>query len=344
MTKAGTFIASPPPPANESADDFALELAARQALSDFWADRKEPSPPNADLDRLVEIRRAGFLSELVVVAYARPGWTIPGPAVSALRLDEFRKRYQNTRAPGTHAALRPSSGKLHPDIPGADFPDPASLPYGAQSCGAALPERRAAWQRWASIEPRLGAAPLAAASSPDFLKELMALKRDPERAARGVTWVSDRVFYLAMLDGFCAVEAHDWPRAIAALTRAVSLAPTHPNARLELATALTSVGQNKEALKLADDVIAMADDACTAARGWRRRGYILVELDALPAARAAYERSLEIDPGNHIALNELKTIAAALKKGKSVKEIPELSTPGEPRLWTTTCHPVGQLN
>jgi tetratricopeptide (TPR) repeat protein len=265
--------------------------------------------------------------------------------VSALRLAEFAKRYADARVPGTHAMLRLASGKVHPDVPGADFPDPEAIPYEVASCGLAQAERRAVWQRWAALEPRLGAAPLAAATTPDFLHALMAAQQDATRAARGVTWVSPRVLHLAMLEGFCAIEVQDWARAIDFLTRAMSLEPTHPNARLELSLALTSVGRNDEALKLADSVIAMAEDACTAARAWRRRGYVLVELDSLRAARAAYEKSLEIEPGNHVALKELQTIDAAMKQGKSVKDIPELVVPpGGRRTWTTSCKPAGVLN
>src|SRR5262245_49580112 len=63
LGKLKAYQEHPPPPANESADDFTLELAARDVQADIWTNmRKDGSAPaNASLDRLVDIRRAGLL-------------------------------------------------------------------------------------------------------------------------------------------------------------------------------------------------------------------------------------------------------------------------------------------
>ncbi len=337
--KAGLFMKRPPPPANESADDFELEIGARDGLLEVWgggADR----PPNAELDQEVMVRRAGFLPELVVLLYARAGWTIPGNTVSALRLEEFATRFSGDYTPVTLARIKPPSGKLTPDIPGRDFPDPQLLPISPATCGIALEQRRTAWERWAILQPRLGGIPVAASSQQQFARQLVAVKSDAARAGSAVTWVSERVAHLAWLDGFCAVEAKDWPRALSALTRAAFLDPSNPAMRLELSLALTMLGRLKEGLQEVDRVLASTEDGCQAASAWRRRGYILIDLDALEAARRAYETSLKLEPGNPIALRELSTIATALKQHKAVRDIPEVTADPAKSMVVTRCPSV----
>jgi len=252
-------------------------------------------------------------------------------------LKEFAKRFSGDYKPVTLAAIKPPSGKLVPDVPGRDFPDPQSLPMAVATCGMALAQRRTAWERWAILEPRLGGIPVSASSPLHFARQLVAVKSDAARADKAVTWVSERVAYLAMLDGFCAVEAKDWPRALAMLARAASVDPSNPNPRLELSLALTMLGRLKEGLQEVDRVLATTEDGCQIASAWRHRGYILIELDALEAARRAYETSLELDPGNQIALRELSTIATALKQHKAVRDIPEVTGDPAQNMVVTKC-------
>jgi tetratricopeptide (TPR) repeat protein len=69
---------------------------------------------------------------------------------------------------------------------------------------------------------------------------------------------------------------------------------------------------------------ADADDNCTLARAWRRRGYIRFEQQRWDEARAAYERSLEYQPGNELALTELELISQQI--GPSDPLSPALTT------------------
>ena len=211
-------------------------------------------------------------------------------------------------------------------MPGADFPDPARLPIAPASCRVAVDERRAAWERWDRI------APCAVARSACRRRcTSAASSRRSKRAAQGtppdVTWVSVRVGHLALLDGYCAVEARNWPLAVELLTRAVALAPAAADPHLELSGALTQSGRLADALRHTDEAIAHEKDGCLVGIAWRRRGYILVEMEAFEAARIAYEKSLEIDPGNPLALSELKTIATAMKQPGNWRTKPQ---PGQP--------------
>jgi hypothetical protein len=312
--KLGRYLEQPPPPANESADDFPYEIAGREAQCKMWVEQAGTEKRrNAELDRQVEIWRAGFLPELVVAVHAQPGWTIPSKTVSSLRFEALAKRFPGNYQPGAPVAVKPRSGKLVPDSPGEDFPDPQQLPIGPESCGRAAGERDAAWRRWRALEAKLGGAPVAASSTQDFVRQLLAVQRHGEPVPRGVTWVSRRVAHLALLEGFCAIEDKDWPRAVSTLTLASSLDRANPTPRLELSLALTYARRLDDALKEVDRALAFTEDACAVALGWRRRGYILIELGALEAARFAYEKSLSIEPGNSIAERELEVIAGEIK-------------------------------
>lgn len=331
--KAGLYTKHKPPAANQSADDFELELGARRDQSEFWASHKAKGPGSAELDRQVEIWRAGFLPELVVAIFSKPGWTVPGAAIAALRPEEFARRFSGQYSARVGAVLKLASNKVFPDVPGADFPDPASLPYGPQSCGKASSERAEAWRRWTELEPRLGGDPIAASDTRDFVRQLIARKRDRGSADRGATWVSHRVGYLADLEGFCAVEASDWPRAKEWLTRAAAMSPADDAPRSELSLVYNKLGRNKEALAETDHILETTHEGCAIARAWRRRGYILIDMGDLEAAREAYEQSLVVDPGNQIALDELNTIS---KAGAPAE--PGVATPAPPRVLLTTCH------
>jgi tetratricopeptide (TPR) repeat protein len=324
VAKAGSYQARRPPPANDSADDFYLELAGRQAMNQFW--REKRTKPDRELDRQVEIEKAGLLPELVIAIHGRPGWTIPGATIAKLRLEEFAASFAGEYSNEMAVALKLPNGRIVAPVPGADFPDPRPLPIAPSSCHLAIGDRRAAWERWKAIAPRLGGRPISASSPAQFGRQLLALKREAGTPP-DVTWVSDRVGHLAFLDGYCAVEARNWPLAIEMLGRTVALSPASADPRLELAGALTSAGRLDEGLRHADTVIATTKDGCAAGVAWRKRGYILIEMGAFEAARAAYEKSLTIDPGNPIALSELQTIEKAMKQPGDWRTKPQ---PGQP--------------
>ena len=206
------------------------------------------------------------------MVHSRPGWTVPAKAVASFRLQEFVTRFAGDYRPGAPVVLKTASGKLVPDDPGGDFPDPQQLPVQPSSCGQEIEARQAAWTRWRSLEGKLGGMPVAAASPIHFGQQLLAVQQDPAFAGKPITWVSLRVAHLATLEGYCAVEKKDWPRALESLERAVALAPAESAPRLELALTLTSMARNREALAQVDRVLRSKPEGCSAALAWRRRG------------------------------------------------------------------------
>lgn len=310
LAKLKTYQEQPPPPANESADDFAIELAGRDMQATFWADLKQKESISHPLfDREIEIQRAGLLPELVIGVHGKPGWTVPGAALSKLRFQAFVEKFAGNYQAATPVHVKTPSGKVLPDVPGDDFPDPAAIPMGAASCGTRLDERNAAWSRFDALAKRLGGVPVSALSTIDFAKQLIAAKDEDAHRTRGVTWVSAKVGYLATLDAFCAVERKNWPEATRSIARAITLRPGDAGPRLEMALALTAVNRPDDALAQVTRAMSLTHDGCTIGLAWRRRGYILVEKGALDAAEDAYKNSLKYDPSNRIAKNELVEIA-----------------------------------
>src|SRR5450631_876897 len=59
------------PQHNRSADDYSIELGARSVMADFWMEAGRPKSPY--LDELVEIKKAGFLEDYVLVYFRKTG-------------------------------------------------------------------------------------------------------------------------------------------------------------------------------------------------------------------------------------------------------------------------------
>ncbi|HEY4183734.1 MAG TPA: hypothetical protein VGP07_01645 [Polyangia bacterium] len=337
--RAAAYEKLRPPLANQSADDYQLELVGRQMQSEFWAGlREKGAAPFPQFDRQVEIWKAGFLPELLVSIYAHPGWTVPGPVVKALRLPQFAHRFPGDYETKLAIAVISPAGKKFPDVPGADFPDPAALPIHPDSCERLRDDRAAAWRRWDALTSRLGGVPVAARNPLQFAGALDRVKDDPAYLARGVTWVSWRVGHLAYLEGFCALEAKDAARAVETLTRAVGLTPTDVRPRLELGMALAMVKRYDEALVQDRDVIDHTADACTIATALRHEGFTYFDMGLLESARLAYEKSLEYEPRSPLAAQELKGIATALSARHDAPKEAAAFVPPASRSMLTECN------
>lgn len=92
---------------------------------------------------------------------------------------------------------------------------------------------------------------------------------------------------------------------------------TLPDLMSELAIAHADLKDFTKSLAIYDDALTietMPDS--NRARLHRGRGFALIELGLLDEAEAAYRKSLELAPGNKVALNELNYIAS-LRKGRT---------------------------
>jgi tetratricopeptide (TPR) repeat protein len=303
---------------NQSADDFAIELGARTALAGFWgSERAKASKPNADLDLMVDLQRAGFLDEYVVSYFAKPGWTVPGEALATFDLAGFvtwRGNRLDGHQPVTLAGVEPARGPRWPERPGAGLPDPNDFFPKKVPCASSVPRMKQALAGWAKEEASLDGAPLAATSREEFARLVGWAHAQPQYQRRGITWISPTAADLNYLIGFCAVEQQDLAEATRALGESVRLAPLAPGPRLELAHVLVGQKRFDEADQQIDGVLATTQDRCQLGLAWRRRGFVLVERGRLEEAYAAYQKSLEHDPASRVALDEMVFIVSELQK------------------------------
>jgi tetratricopeptide (TPR) repeat protein len=301
---------------NQSGDDYALELGARAVLADVWAEKRQMQT-NPYLDLLLDVRRAGFLEEYVVTYFAKPGWTIPGDALSELTLAEFgrwgKTRLANHQAQ-TLVTVEPTSAAPFPTAPGGELPSAGALSPKLVACSASVPRINAELALWAKEEATLDGVALAAANRTEFLRDLDWARGQPAYRRRGVTWVSSTAADLAFLLGFCAVERQEFAAATRALRESLRLDPLSPGTRLELAHVLVQGRQFDDADREIDGVLSTTSDRCQLARAHRQRGYILVERGRLEEAYAAYQKSLEYEPSSQLALREMMFIAQEVQR------------------------------
>lgn len=115
---------------------------------------------------------------------------------------------------------------------------------------------------------------------------------------------------IALLLGAEAVERGEYAEAIAVLDRGLKIQPGNWLLINERLAALLGQSRWADALALADETLASSDLLVSlhAAPFHRRRGSSLIELGRLDEASAAFEASLETEPGSATAKNELDYI------------------------------------
>lgn len=314
---------------NKAAEDYEIELAARKTLATFWAAQQESNPARSDpyLDKLVATDKAGFLEEYVLYFFVQPGWTVSGTSLAQIDLEEF-VTWGNANLGGMeHPTLATLESTLHErpqasSQPGAALPDPAQYALSSAACVASREALVAAGLQWTEESKLLDGAPVAAADKNEFLVVTMRQRNAEPFRSEGMAWVADRPGRLTHAAGFCAVEAEDLLDAEWWLRKAASMRPLDVGIQAELVHVLISERRLREADALIDQTMGVTESPCDLAGLWRRRGYIRFEEGRLEESRTAYLKSLEYDPGNSLALSELRLLDQSLPKSDQVAEPP----------------------
>lgn len=141
---------------------------------------------------------------------------------------------------------------------------------------------------------------------------------------------------IAMILGSEAIERRAFEEAHRHLDAGLALQPLDRLLLNEKMVVLHAQARWDEAYELLKTALTAGDPLLQAnpALLQRRLGYTLVELGRLNEARAAYEASLEAEPGNATALAELQFIADAEAGNPSYGEI-QITAPLAPRPETT---------
>ena len=139
---------------------------------------------------------------------------------------------------------------------------------------------------------------------------------DPDGSKKTVFWVNasySKAFYLL---AFIHVERKDWFTAMAFIDQALSLEPDHPLLLCEKALILLHLGRHQESYDLFTIAAEIRPWAPLSqiAKALRGAAVALIDLKRLDEAEALLKKSLEIEPENKVALNELNYIKG-LRKG-----------------------------
>jgi tetratricopeptide (TPR) repeat protein len=150
--------------------------------------------------------------------------------------------------------------------------------------------------------------------------------------AAEIVWTPQPYAEAGFLLGYYYDDIGDTADAIAALNAGLVAEPANAALLGERGAAFNGAKRFEEGLASYDAALATADlPDKTRARLLRGRGFALTELKRYDEAEQAYQTSLGLDPGNALALNELKYIAglkagAAPTPGSIIKAKP----PGQP--------------
>jgi tetratricopeptide (TPR) repeat protein len=143
---------------------------------------------------------------------------------------------------------------------------------------------------------------IAAWSPEDLMSQL-------DGTERTVTWIAPSYSRALYLLGFIAIERGDLLNATMFLDASLSF-EQHPDAMTERAV----LAQQAKTLDLALDLYTQVSTASRSsdlqrARAWRGRGSVLIDMNRLYDAEAAYRTSLELQPDHRLALAQLDYIA-----------------------------------
>ncbi len=107
-----------------------------------------------------------------------------------------------------------------------------------------------------------------------------------------------------------AVEQKDLSRASVYINRALELEPDHPEILCEKALIMNHLGHLKDAYELyVNAVYSRAwNSNMIQAKAMRGAGIVLEELGNLDAAAVMLKKSLQLEPANQVAMNELSHI------------------------------------
>ena len=151
-----------------------------------------------------------------------------------------------------------------------------------------------------------------------FLDECQ--KKQTPLARSQVTRVHDSFAQALQMKAFIASSRKEWDRAADYLSKTMSYAPYKAAPHLEMGYVLNAQGKAQEALESHKKGYALAvahgatrTEQAVALRGL---GCAQIEIDDLEAAVKSFTKSLELEPGNKLALNELQYIEQLKARGR----------------------------
>src|ERR1041384_3427363 len=312
---------------------FEEEFQGRWIMADSCAHNLQQgkSPPSAYLVDLLRVHRAGFLREYVWWYLGQPSWPAQQQPPKLLAFMAWTRLNLRNHAVETHGGI-----EIAREEAGKDASDRGSSPHPAG--GRALDVRSGG-----GAELNSQVAAMGAAIQRGSLDEAARLFETLNPAVQGLFKESDAVyrcfrsqrqlnFFIASQPELRKIRVLDWcvawgiflkafslsksqrfAEALPSVEVVVNLAPLFTQAQIEKGYILNRLRRPQEALaaytrgwELAARLPENLDFAAAALRG---QAVAWVELNELDRAVKLLQDSLIIEPGNQIAINELKYIA-----------------------------------
>jgi tetratricopeptide (TPR) repeat protein len=154
-----------------------------------------------------------------------------------------------------------------------------------------------------------------------------------------VSWVLNAYPRAYFHLGFLCVQRRQFERALGYLERALALEPGNPQVICEMAQTLAHLGRWPGALALYEQIQEVGPHISSQdlAMAWRGRGFVLIEMEQLDEAEAAFHTSLELEPDNRLALGELEYIEH-LRQGGDPVGAEAIATLGPDATTCAVCH------
>ena len=163
-------------------------------------------------------------------------------------------------------------------------------------------------------------------------------RKHPAWGGTSSEWIPPSYSHAYYLLAYAEEGLGDLAAAMDALDRGLKLEPDHPLLIAEEAYVYQVRRQYVQALKLysqaADVRIWAPDDQL--AHALRGQGYCLTEMGQFDAAEAAYRKSLELQPGNLTAINELGYISRRRSAPAPTAAVPNSGGAARPQVIRTT--------
>ena len=141
-----------------------------------------------------------------------------------------------------------------------------------------------------------------------YLNQQNRLKRvDEKYKKKGILWYPESYSKAYYLLAYMAVEEKDWAKGLEYINRGIELEDDHPLLLSEKALILGQMGKHKKSYKMYMKSLSCRPWALPKwrARAFRGAGIALTEMNRLDEAENMFKKSLELEPDNKTAKDEL---------------------------------------
>jgi tetratricopeptide (TPR) repeat protein len=307
---------------------FQEELAARTAALDVYRELKgkNTQPDNAYFDDLGMVADNSFLAEYVWTYLHQPQWGAPPENLRLVAFMLWRAEHLTQHLVVTKGAIRFDGKNKAPAKPAAKQANDLELLRQGGKVMQDGDERMAIAGYYDPVieyfERTFRGSDKRVDAARNQMQALLYAVL-PENKGKSVEVLNSTWADAWFMKAYALEELHQLDAAGVALERAMALSPMASLSvaeRAYLAQVQGGCDRSIELYKQAESVAGSGSDETTKTedltRAWRGQGYCLTEQGRLDEAEALYKKSLQLDPADTKAKNELEYIRQQRAKAK----------------------------